>query len=371
VKFVTFLTENSAKQESDLILSTYELSKHGLFSLKDGLKLALDKNIKVILEWDILVTEDEFSLIDEVFSTLDFSQISAIRVQDVGALQYVLTKTELPIQLILESGNRNLIGIKKWISLVGNRLERIILSPELDMNELEEIKKEVSVPVEILIFGKILLFYSPRKLLTPQFGEREEEVLKVQGKSEESPHRGFSLHENRHGTLMYNPKDLNLFSYLNEIEQMGIEYCRIDNRDFSSELSHYFNSNDFEALIEHYPKTLIKGFFHKNKTDVLFKKLKNQKLLIKDQSYVGNIVNVIKNKQIAIQLANKTRALIPGDELVLLTPEGKRKEFTVSEIQNISGTPVEKTTDEELVLIPYPANLSIKTAVYWKDSFKD
>lgn len=371
MKFVNYFNEDFKTSADDLILSTYEFSRHGQISFYDACELISNTEQQFIFDWDILVSEEEFSKFENLFSKLDQQRLQAIRVQDVGVLQYVLDKTNLPIQLVLESGNRNLIGIKKWSQMLGDRLDRLILSPELDKEELKQIRSEINCPLEVLVFGKILLFYSPRKLLSPQFEKGNDEHLKVSGKSEESPHRGFSLIENSHGTFMYNPKDLNLIPYFDEINDIGIDYCRIDNRDFSKETAKYLEKKQFEKLISSHPRPLIKGFFHRNKTDVLFKKLKNQKLLIKDQSYVGNIVDVIKEKQIAINLANKERPLRLGDELILLTPEGKRKEFQIEKLKNLSGDFVAQTTDEQLILIPYPSNLSIKTAVYWKDSFQE
>ena len=371
MKIVNYINEYFNTSENDLIISTFEFSRHGQFSFDDACKIISNNERKYIFDWDVLVGEEDFSHFKNLFEKVDLQQLQAIRVQDVGVLQFVLENTNLPIQLVLESGNRNLIGIKKWVEMIGDRLDRLILSPELDTEELKQIRNEIYCPLEILVFGKILLFYSPRKLLSPQFEKGSEEHLKVSGKSEESPHRGFSLIENRHGTFMYNPKDLNLIPYFKEIKDIGIDFCRIDNRDFTKEAAKLLEKKEFEELIDSHPRPLIKGFFHKNKTDVLFKKLKNQKLLKKDHSYVGNIVDVIKEKQIAINLANKDRPLRIGDDLVLLTPEGKQKEFQVEKLKSLAGEFVDHTTDEQLILIPYPSNLSIKTAVYWKDTFQE
>ena len=66
-----------------------------------------------MLEWDILMSEKIFfQLKQTVLSSLQWQFFDAIRIQDKGALNYLLEKTSVSLQLILETGNHNIEGIK-------------------------------------------------------------------------------------------------------------------------------------------------------------------------------------------------------------------------------------------------------------------
>lgn len=373
MKFVCYADKNITDSDlyrgyDEVILPLEELSRHGTWSLSEGESIAaiLSGENRIILDWDILLTEDGFSHYDAIIKGIDLELFSAIRVQDIGILQYVLEHTDLPIQLVLDAGNRNTPGILKWVELVGKRLDRLILSPELSREDLERIRQAIKCPLEILGLGKILLFYSPRNLLSPLFTGKSG-AIEAEGKSEESPHRGFVLIENQHGTFMYNPKDLNVMTYLDDLKTIGIDFLRVDNRGLGEEQQTRLMNKNFSEFVENHQRPMIKGFFHKNKTDILFKKLKNQKLQERNKNYIGDIVDVIKNQQLALNKTNQSRSLKVGDYLQMITPEGKEKEFQITSLLDCVGRELREKEDEGLVIIPYPANLSVKTAVFWKN----
>ena len=95
------------------------------------------------------------------------SKFSAIRVQDIGAAEWVRNELpEIPIHFIAETGNHNLTGLLRWHKYFGQQLQRFVLSSELPISTLIIYCRSLTVPCEILAVGKILLFYTPRKLLS-------------------------------------------------------------------------------------------------------------------------------------------------------------------------------------------------------------
>ena len=48
--------------------------------------------------------------------------------------------------------------------------------------------------------------------------------------SEESPHRGFTIIENIHGSFMLNPKKQSLLQVLDQVLECGVEFLRVDQR---------------------------------------------------------------------------------------------------------------------------------------------
>jgi len=374
----TLLALPLEKNKLEIIVGASDVSRYSKSSVDEMLSilaLARKNELAVVLEWDALNQEEKFLEACAVIDRLPLHDFQAIRVQDPGAVEYIKNKYPwLKIQLILENGNHNLLGLTKWSEYLGEQCTRLVLSNELSRELLREYARVLKKPLEVLSFGRILLFYSPRKLLSPL--EKKTIVaqgLEALGSSEESPHSGFPLIENRHGTFMFNVKDLYLLDHLAELSEMGIHHARVDLRfdeSFSKYLSSVFQLFQGEvaeselSIKKNHPRPLIKGFYNINKTDVLFTKLKNKRTQRQDLNYIGEIVDVERDLQLALMI--KTNAIDRSSlqEIKMITPEGKEKIVQLSWVKSSLGQEVERALKNDLVLIPYIGGVSVKTQVY-------
>lgn len=359
----------------DAIISGRNFSRLGRLSVDDSIKLATacrEKGLRPILEFDILMTEDKFSeavvyLTPELVSSFD-----AIRVQDAGAYNYILENfSDIKIQLILEYRSHNITGIKKWIGLAGDRLDRIVLSIELSKYILSDYIKQLDVPVEFLGIGRILSQYTPRHLLRHQFGEYEGEMAVI-ADSEESPHKGFPIIENRHGTFTFNYRDYCVLDSVKDLKEMGLAYLRVDLRfekdnyllSKISELSRNYSSELFEEIKEKYSTPTIKSFFDSNKSDILFDKLKNKRIQRDDNGYLGDVVEVKKKSHIAIMLRSRSLNIKLGDKIVYITPEGKKRSSVVTSMTDVGNKKINEGQFGKIVIINHTGSISTRTAVY-------
>lgn len=374
----TFVKEKGPELDYELVVGLDSLSRYSRTTIDELLtmvNLAVKDNLPLVLEWDALYQEERFQKAKTVVEHLPLHDFKAIRVQDPGAIHFIKTHYPwLKMQVILENGNHNLEGLKKWEEYLGEQCERLILSNELSREMLKDYAKELKTPIEILTFGRLLLFYSPRLLLSPLEKEKmQKSFIEASGSSEESPHTGFPLIENQHGTFMFNVKDLSLLDHIKDIEEMGIHHARVDLR-FDRSFPNYLSSmlDLFSGKIAEidpevkklHPRPLIKGFYNINKTDVLFTKLKNKRTQRQDQNYVGEIVDVERDNQLALLI--KTEAfkdsVVPA--VFMITPEGKEKTVTLSWVKTSEGGEVVKADKNDLVLIPYINGVTVKTQVY-------
>jgi putative protease len=372
------LIARTGDESVEIIVGVSELSRYSKTSLEEMLALtghAKKYNFNVVLEWDALNQEEKFISSCAVIDRLPLHDFKAIRVQDPGAVEYIKhIYPWLKIQLILENGNHNLIGLKKWCEYLGDQCERLVLSNELSREMLREYAKVLATPIEILVFGRILLFYSPRKLLSPLEKKNIESLsIEASGSSEESPHSGFPLIENRHGTFMFNVKDLYLLDHLNELHEMGIKNVRVDLR-FDDSFNNYSEGvlNLFAGIVSEsdlpirsrHPRPLIKGFYNINKTDVLFTKLKNKRIQRLDENYIGEIVDVERDHQLALLIKTSGLDVSSLQEIKMITPEGKEKIVQLAWMKSSLGESLEKAQKNDLVLIPYTNGVTVKTQVY-------
>ena len=356
---------------SEIILTTKELSRLGTSSyseIDELASMAKKLELKVILEWDILICESDFDTKVQVLRKIDLSLIDVIRVQDLGALEFVLENTDHQIQLITDSGNHNLVGLKYFQDYIGKRLDRLIISSQLPKDKISEYCHKLDCDIEVLGLGPILLFYSPRYLLSP-LSESDSDLQWATGESEESPHKGFPIVQNSHGTFMYHIKDLNLLKHYRELKEIGVHSFRFDFRQhksldaLSSSLEFINERIEEDTFKRAYGRDYIRGYFNINKSNVLFKKLKNHKVQREDTNYIGEVIEGKKNSYIALKVKGNSQ-LSKDDAIYFITPEGKRIEHKVNRLTNTAYHDIECGTKNDLVLLDYRSGVWNKSQVY-------
>lgn len=360
---------------TEVILGHRDFSRFGKLDDKTLPELAArarELGLVVVFEWDILMTENVFQkCIGNLPEFLPLFDV--LRVQDPGALEWGLKNTDKPLHFIAENGNHNLPALKGWVDYAGPRLHRIVLSLELSRDMIAEYVKSLHVPCELLGFGRILLFYTPRSLLLPLAPEKfaQNQELAALGESEESPHKGFPIVENRHGTFMFHIKEFCLLDYAADLKEMGLHTMRLDLRWESTEflpklcsLINSFDPESFTTFKESYPQDLMRGFYLVNKTDVLFGKLKNHRLQKREGDYMGEVLEAEKGQHLAIMIKNP-RGLKLGQRLKIVHPLGKLFEVEVRSLRTAGLTEVENLPAQTLALIPFVGGVWAKSQVFY------
>jgi putative protease len=359
----------------EVILGHKDLSRFGKLTTDEFESLskrARELGLRVIAEWDILMTEHVFMDATRIVGDI-LSSAQVLRVQDPGALEWAITETKLPLQFIAENGNHNIVALQGWIDHAEGRMERIVLSIELNRDVMAEYTQRLTVPCELLGFGRILLFYTPRSLLSPLAPEKlaANEELTAVGSSEESPHKGFPLVENRQGTFMFHIKEFCLIEYAKDLEALGLGFLRLDLR-FGMEifleevtgLIRNFDQAAFDSFKEKFPQDLMRGFYLVNKTDVLFPKLKNYRLQKRDGDFVGEVMDAEKGSHLAIMVKNP-KGLKATDILKILHPKGDEFEIKIHSLKNLSMEDVEEVQVDQMAIIPYVGGVWVKSQVFY------
>jgi len=96
----------------------------------------------------------------------------ALIMADPGLIMMVREQwPEIPVHLSVQSNVVNFATVKFWQSL---GIERIILSRELSLDEIEEIKQQVpEMELEVFVHGALCIAYSGRCLLSGYFNHRD------------------------------------------------------------------------------------------------------------------------------------------------------------------------------------------------------
>lgn len=375
IVYIQNTTELNLVKQSDckeIILAPRTFSRRGTIDWSSTLELAESASkagISVALEWDALMTEGLFlNLTSEILkSKLPFS---SIRVRDAGAAFWIKKHfPQMKLHLLLESGHHNLLAIKSWILRLGSQLERVCLSPEIPATILSAWKKQIDIKFEVLGLGPLLLFHSGRALLSPLETAPEDDELFAEGASEESPHKGFILQENKHGTLMFHPKDLSLLERWDDLQITGIDVVRLDHRHqkeaevFEKTIA-FINNPSFslaKELKEIWDREWMRGYFDVNKSDVLFSKLKNTHLRQRDGESVGEVIEGKRESWLAV--IGKGVGLRPGQQVLVIDPKGKTKHQTIHWIKDNEFNSTETIKNGEVGFISWFSGAPSKSAL--------
>lgn len=161
---------------------------------------------------------------------------------------------EIPVHLSTQANTVNWAAVKFWQSM---GVKRIILSRELSLKEISEIRQRVpEIELEAFVHGAICIAYSGRCLLSNYFNHRDanqgtctnscrweynmyeqhEHVKRSEGiflEEKERPGDLMPIEEDEHGTYIMNSKDLNAIHLLAKMRDAGIDSFKIEGRSKS------------------------------------------------------------------------------------------------------------------------------------------
>ena len=203
----------------------------------------------------------------------------ALIMADPGLIMLVRERwPEMPIHLSVQANTMNHASVKFWQQL---GLQRIILSRELSLDEVEEIRQQCpDMELEVFVHGALCIAYSGRCLLSGYFNHRDanqgtctnscrwdykmhEASVDASGdvqryvppaaqtgdglrhpdseqvyllEERERPGELMPVEEDEHGTYIMNSRDLRAVEHVERLVRMGIDSLKIEGRT----KSHYY-----------------------------------------------------------------------------------------------------------------------------------
>ena len=317
----------------------------------------------------------------------------ALIMADPGLIMMVRERwPEMPVHLSVQANTVNYAAVRFWKSL---GIERIILSRELSLDEVEEIRQKCpDIELEVFVHGALCIAYSGRCLLSGYFNHRdpnqgsctnscrweyflspaEEDVTGDIRKSttplneqnlrhpeadkvyllEEGRRRGemMPIMEDELGTYIMNSKDLRAVEHVDRLVKIGVDSLKIEGRT----KSHYyaartaqvyrqaiddavsgqpFDPNLLSALEALSNRGYTDGFYQRHHT-VEYQNYLTNYSKSRQQQFVGEITGYDKKKDLVAVLAKNKFTI--GDSLELILPEGNHS-FQLKHMENPDGTP--------------------------------
>jgi putative protease len=304
----------------------------------------------------------------------------ALIMSDPGLIDMVReTWPEQAIHLSVQSNTVNWAAVRFWKKL---GLTRIILSRELSLDEVAEIRQQCpDIELEVFVHGALCIAYSGRCLLSGYFNHRdpnqgsctnscrwdykvstsdgqpvqamrqEQEILLEE---KQRPGELMPIEEDEHGTYIMNSKDLRAIEHVHRLVELGIDSLKIEGRTKST----YYvarTAQTYRQAIDDAvagrpldPKLLseLDGLANRGYTDGFLQRHHDadyQNYLRghseSDRSlYVGDAIQFDKARGLMeIEVKNKFTV---GDRLECVHPAGNHG-WQLTRMENAAGKPVE------------------------------
>ncbi len=334
----------------------------------------------------------------------------ALIMSDPGLIMLVREHfPQMPIHLSVQANAVNWASVKFWQQ---QGLSRVILSRELSLEEIGEIRREVpGMELEVFVHGALCMAYSGRCLLSGYLNHRDPNQgtctnacrwqygAKPAGEDElgqlvptlgcgapserlflleetNRPGELMSAWEDEHGTYIMNSKDLRAVHHVERLLRLGVHSLKIEGRT----KSHFYVArtaqayrkaiddaragrpfdrslmDDLESLAN---RGYTEGFLRRHVHDE-YQNYEHGYSLAERQQFVGELTGVVRQGLAEVRVKNHFAV---GDRLQLMTPQGNL-DFRLDALENRYGErKVVAPGDGHTLYLPLPADMPLENAL--------
>jgi U32 family peptidase len=363
-------------------------------NLAIGIQEAHDQGKKFFLTTNIMPHNSKIKTFIDDLEPIVAMKPDALIMADPGLIMMVReTWPDMAIHLSVQANTVNYAAVKFWQS-VG--VERIILSRELSLEEIEDIRQQCpDMELEVFVHGALCIAYSGRCLLSGYFNHRDpnqgactnacrweyktssakenaegvfkpatsnmgdvrneksEQVVFLEEKNR--PGELMPMEEDEHGTYIMNSKDLRAIEHVHKLVEIGVDSLKIEGRT----KSHYYVTRSTQSYRQAIDDALagkpfnpellgvLENLANRGYTDGFYKRHHTHEYqnymegnsVNRQQQFVGEVVGYNKETGFAdIDVKNKIRV---GDKLELIQPTGNI-DITLEQMKDMQGNTMDE-----------------------------
>ncbi|RXT14777.1 peptidase U32 family protein [Ammoniphilus sp. CFH 90114] len=202
--------------------------------MKEAVAYAHARNRKVYAAVNALLHNDKLEGLAKYLEELRALGVDAIEYADPAVLMTARKVTpDMPLHWNAEIIATSINTISYWAS---KGIKRAVISRELNMEEILQIKEESEVEIETQVHGMSCIFHSKRPLVSSYFQHLGKDAV-IEGKGRE---RGlylreekredifYPIYEDQSGTHIMSAEDICILENLDEIMDQGLDSLRIE-----------------------------------------------------------------------------------------------------------------------------------------------
>jgi putative protease len=348
----------------------------------------------------------------------------ALIMSDPGLIMMVRESfPDMPIHLSVQANAVNWATVKFWES---QGVERVILSRELSLEEIEEIREKCpDTELEIFVHGALCMAYSGRCLLSGYINKRDPnqgtctnacrweykvekateddagQVVEIQeaverpentiglGKPTDEvvllseghrPDEKMAAFEDEHGTYIMNSKDLRAIQHVERLTKMGVHSLKIEGRTksfyycartaqvYRKAIDDAVAGKPFDPSLMNTLESLAhrgytEGFLRRHTHDA-YQNYDYGYSISDTQQFVGEFTGKRRGELAEVEVKNK---FVVGDSLELMTPQGNVI-FTLEAMENRKSQSVDDAKGNgHFVFIPVPEDMDLEYALLMRN----
>ncbi|MEX5504547.1 tRNA 5-hydroxyuridine modification protein YegQ [Pseudomonas putida] len=342
----------------------------------------------------------------------------ALIMSDPGLIMLVRQHfPQMPVHLSVQANTVNWASVQFWQQL---GLSRVILSRELSLEEIEEIRQQVpGMELEVFVHGALCMAYSGRCLLSGYLNKRDanqgtctnacrwkydatpatenatgdivrevqptlglgaptEQVFLLQESNR--PGTEMPAFEDEHGTYIMNAKDLRAIQHVERLASMGVHSLKIEGRTKSHfycarAVQSYRQAIDDAVAGRPFDRALMgnleslaqrgytEGFLRRHVHDE-YQNYQRGNSVSERQQFVGELTGVRVDGLAEVKVKNRFAV---GDHLELMTPRGNYH-FDLHRLCNRQQQAIDVAPgDGHVVYLPIPEQVALDHALLMRD----
>jgi putative protease len=253
-------------------------SNFDLEALREAVTYAHLRDVKIYVTMNTIVFENEVEEMKAQMDELNDIGVDGIIVQDLAALDYIVKNfLDMEAHCSTQMGIDDLDGTLLFKELGA---KRVVLSREVEIEKVKEIKRAAKIPIEIFVHGALCVSYSGNCLMSGLIGYRSGN----RGRCVGSCRKTYELIDQTTGTSLgksyiLSTKDLNTIDYIDDLKEL--DSLKIEGRmkepayvanvvsTYRRALDHKITEEDKENLSKTFNRTFTKGYlFHEDQKDI-------------------------------------------------------------------------------------------------------
>ena len=325
-----------------------------LETLKDAVKLCHDADKKIYVCTNTIMKNKDINYFKDIAPVIHSYDVDALIISDLGALK--LARDEgIDVHMSIQANISNFESLNLLEEL---GVKRVVLSRELPLSEIKEIKEKTNLEIETFIHGAMCVAVSGRCFLSSSLYEKSAncgECLQPCRKkwkliSEDSDE--FELIQNENESHILSPKDLCMIKHVPELIEAGIDAFKIEGRARAADYVATVTKTYREA-IDKYENgkwefdekwiTELKKVFNRGFDTGFYFKTPYKRSSYNEATYtkkdIGSVVNYYKNVSAAeIRLWEDLKI---GDEIII---QGNKTGSLLQKVESmqINGRDIEE-----------------------------
>ena len=342
-------------------------------SLKDAIRYAKLRNVKINFALNTLIKDDEFEDAINLANYVYTLGADAIIVQDLGLAKYIIDNLkDIDVHASTQMTIHNLQGV---LALEKLGFKRVVLSRELSLADIRYICANSNIEIETFVHGALCISYSGQCLLSSTIGARSGN----RGKCAQPCRLPYKLLDENANILdqgyLLSPRDLCSLKYIPDLIKAGVSCFKIEGRmktpEYVATVTNIYRKyidlalSDKEYIVDNDDiKKLLQAFNRGGFSNGNFEDEENLNYVYKEKPnnmglYIGNVSSFNKDK--GLITFNSKEKLSIGDQISLEKEEHK---YTITElIKNKENVP-SSLPDEIITIGRMKGNISLGDKIY-------